>query len=87
MKILIFGGTGAMGTPLVELLAGQGHDVYVTSRRKREYETGNIHCVTGNAHEMTFLETVLQEKYAIDEPFSNRFRAGEIFEIFTGDRK
>ena len=65
MKILIFGGTGAMGTPLVELLAGQGHDVYVTSRRKREYDVGNIHCITGNAHEMPFLRTVLQGKYDV----------------------
>lgn len=32
MKALIFGGTGAIGIPVVKLLVKHGHDVYVTSR-------------------------------------------------------
>ena len=65
MKILIFGGTGAMGTPLVQLLAEQGHDVYVTSRKSREYNRENIHCIVGNAHEMTFMSVTLKEHYDV----------------------
>ena len=34
MDILILGGTGAMGVPLVEILKKEGHELYVTSRRK-----------------------------------------------------
>lgn len=65
MKILIFGGTGAMGTPLVELLAKQGNDVYVTSRKAREYNNENIHCIAGNAHEMDFVREILKDHYDI----------------------
>lgn len=33
MKILILGGTGAMGKHLVKLLEEQGHHCYITSRQ------------------------------------------------------
>ena len=36
MKVLIFGGTGAIGIPVVQLLTERGHEVYVTSRKKRK---------------------------------------------------
>jgi len=32
MKILVLGGTGAMGVHLVQILADAGHDVYVTTK-------------------------------------------------------
>lgn len=41
MKVLIFGGTGAMGTPLVEFLANSGNNVFITSRKARQ-SSGNI---------------------------------------------
>lgn len=65
MKILIFGGTGAMGTPLVKILADKGHEVYVTSRQLREYGNRNIHCIRGNSHDMDFLESVLKGHYDV----------------------
>ena len=34
MNILVLGGTGAIGVPLVKMLAGRGDSVWVTSRRK-----------------------------------------------------
>lgn len=71
MKIMIFGGTGAMGAPLVEILAGNGHDVYVTSRRIREYESKYIHCITGNAHNMTFVKETFKEHYDVLVDFMN----------------
>lgn len=71
MKILIFGGTGAMGTPLVELLAKQENDVYVTSRKAREYDRENIHCIVGNAHDMTFVREILKKHYDVLVDFMN----------------
>lgn len=65
MKILIFGGTGAMGTPLVELLAGQGHDVYVTSRKPRTSLKSNIHYLQGDAHNNEFIESLLENHYDV----------------------
>ncbi len=71
MKILIFGGTGAMGEPLVKKLANDGHEVYVTSRKIRKYSFDNIHCITGNAHNMDFLSQVLKERYDVLVDFMN----------------
>ena len=71
MKILIFGGTGAMGTPLVELLANQGHAVDVTSRKARKYGKENIHCLIGNAHDMNFVRDILKTRYDVLIDFMN----------------
>lgn len=57
-KILLLGGTGAMGSHIVQLLTGTDNDVYVTSRRHRESHD-NIHFIEGNAHDMAFLGGVL----------------------------
>lgn len=65
MKILIFGGTGAMGMPLVKILADKGHEVYVTSRQMRNYGVENIHCIQGNSHDMDFLNSVLKGHYDV----------------------
>lgn len=70
MKVLIFGGTGAMGTPLASLLAEQGHEVYVTSRRQRE-DKGAIHYIQGDAHDMAFVQSVLQGGYDVLVDFMN----------------
>ena len=40
MEILILGGTGSMGVPLVKLLA-KDHKLFVTTRSQKE-NTGNI---------------------------------------------
>lgn len=64
MKILVLGGTGAMGTPLVSLLCKNNHEVYVTSRSKKE-SNGNLHYLQGNAHEDDFLENILEEFYDV----------------------
>ena len=52
MKVLIFGGTGAMGTPLVKYLVDSGNSVFVTTRKAR-LSTGNIHYITGNAKQIS----------------------------------
>lgn len=57
-KILVLGGTGAMGVPLVNILA-KDNEVYVTSRRFIE-SNGNIHYKTGNALNKEFLTELLK---------------------------
>jgi nucleoside-diphosphate-sugar epimerase len=62
MKVLVLGGTGAMGIHLVQLLSGDGVETYVTSRNKRE-SVGNIHYIQGNAQNIEFIQTVLKEHW------------------------
>ena len=59
-KILILGGTGAMGVPLVEQLSNIGYEVVVTSRRKRNSDKSNVRYVIGNAHDDFFLNPLLE---------------------------
>lgn len=58
MKILLLGGTGAMGYHLTSILAGAGHELYITSRSNRE-SCQNVHFIQGNAHDSHFLNYVL----------------------------
>lgn len=63
MKVLILGGTGAMGVPLSKILIENGHKVYVSTRKNRTDSTG-INYLCGDAHDLTFISTVLnKEKY------------------------
>lgn len=62
MRVLVLGGTGAMGEPLVRLLSRRGDEVCVTSRRKRESEE-NIHYIQGDAHDLAFVQEVLKDGY------------------------
>lgn len=57
MNILVLGGTGSMGVPLVNRLS-KTHKVYVTSRSKRE-PSANIEYIQGNAREKDFVVTLL----------------------------
>lgn len=56
-KILVLGGTGAMGVPLVQMLA-QDNNVYVTTRRNLPSEH-NVTYIQGNAKNLVFLRDVL----------------------------
>lgn len=58
MKILVLGGTGAMGTYLVDILNRQGYEVTVTSRSKAGM-TGHVRYLRGNAHDPRFLNPIL----------------------------
>ncbi len=61
-KILILGGTGAMGVYLTERLKNSGHEVYVTSRGSHR-DDGNIHYIEGNAKSDEFLLPLLANGY------------------------
>jgi nucleoside-diphosphate-sugar epimerase len=64
MKVLLLGGTGAMGIHVVNLLAERGDNVTVTSRRKIKSQK-NINYVCGNALDNVFLNTLLIETWDV----------------------
>lgn len=60
MNILVLGGTGAMGRPLVQLLSNN-HIVYVTSRSYHD-STDSIIYLMGDAHDKSFLQSILSQR-------------------------
>lgn len=64
MKVLILGGTGAMGKHLVQLLAEENIETFVTSRINHE-SFGTVHYIQGNAHDISFITTLLIQKYDV----------------------
>lgn len=56
-KILVLGGTGAMGKFLVKRLSAS-HDVHVTSRKVHE-SSDKITYHMGDAHDRLFIEQIL----------------------------
>ena len=64
MKVLILGGTGAMGTHLAKLLVENGCVVYVTSRTQNHSQS-KINYIVGNAQNNTFLEEILKERWDV----------------------
>ena len=63
MNILLLGGTGAMGVPLVDFLSDKGNMLFVTSRKERSSDKKNVHYIVGNALDDTFLKTTLSIHY------------------------
>lgn len=61
-KILILGGTGAIGKHVVNILRSTDYKVYVTSRSVHN-STGNIHYINGNALDLNFIRPLLGESY------------------------
>lgn len=61
MEILILGGTGAMGVPLVKLLE-KDYKLFVTTRSKKENK-GNITYIQGNAKDREFFSTLMKKRY------------------------
>lgn len=70
MKILVLGGTGAMGTHLVDLLVSNGMTVAVTSRF-RSGVNGSLRYIQGDAHCDSFVEDVLRERWDAIVDFMN----------------
>lgn len=60
MKILLLGGTGAMGVYLTEILSSKGNSVFVTTRN-HHIDKQNVHYLKGNAHDFNFLNTVFHQ--------------------------
>lgn len=89
MSILILGGTGAIGVPTIELLAEQGEEIYVTSRRERESIYKNVHYIKGNAHDMDFLNELLKGNYdvIIDFMIYSTSEFHERYKLFLNNSK
>lgn len=64
MKILVLGGTGAMGVPLVEILKTKEYKTVVTTRNRRE-SVGTIVYQYGNAKEINFLNKLLSDDWDV----------------------
>lgn len=64
MKILLLGGTGAMGVHLADILASKKQKVAVTTRSKRA-SNEFIEYIQGDAKESGFLETLLNSKWDV----------------------
>ena len=65
MRVLIFGGTGAMGKPTVDLLTCEGHEVYVTTRKNLISDDKYIHYICGDAKDMAFVKSLLKSHYDV----------------------
>lgn len=63
MRILIFGGTGAMGEPLAKRLVELNNSVFVTSRKPHKDNKVQYFC--GNAKDDSFLSNILQDEYDV----------------------
>lgn len=62
MRVLVLGGTGAMGSHLCRELASMGHEVVCTTRRGRA-ATGGISYAVGNAKDPAFLKGLLDDRW------------------------
>lgn len=71
MKILILGGTGAMGIHLVDLLSKYSNNQLIVSSRRKLLGKDNLTYVQGDAHNMAFLSQLLKEKYDVIIDFMN----------------
>lgn len=67
IRVLLLGGTGAIGENLREVLNREGYIVYITSRKYRK-GTENIYYIQGNAKDTNFLRKLLNE-YQVDVIF------------------
>lgn len=62
MKILLLGGTGAIGRYLTKILSDRGEDVVVTSRSRSEIK-GSVKYRKGNAKKLDFLNEILKDDW------------------------
>ena len=62
MRVLLLGGTGAIGSNLAYVLSNKNIEVTITSRKDRE-NTNTIKYIKGNAKDLMFLQTVLSDKW------------------------
>ncbi len=62
-KILLLGGTGALGVYMAPELLSMGYQVYITSRKPHKSNERNLIYLTGNAKDMAFIRPLLEQKF------------------------
>ena len=62
-RILLLGGTGAMGTYLVPELSARGYAVLVTSRKPHVTDDPNVTYLLGNAKDDAFFAELMRSRY------------------------
>lgn len=70
MKILLLGGTGAIGAHLTSALSKSDAEVYVTTRSIRP-DTVNVRYIHGNAKDLLFLKKLMNDRYDAVVDFMN----------------
>lgn len=83
MQILILGGTGAMGRPLVQMLS-QKNTVYVTSRSSHK-STDTVKYLQGDAKDRIFLKNTLSSQHwdaVVDFMVHDEKELREVFPVF-----
>lgn len=65
MKILLLGGTGAMGIHLSEILSRDKKNVITVTSRSLRKSNGNVNYVNGNAHDTAFLQKLLSTRWDV----------------------
>ncbi|WP_148042326.1 NAD-dependent epimerase/dehydratase family protein [Paraeggerthella hongkongensis] len=63
MRVLLLGGTGAIGRNLAKILSSMGCETVVTSRQKRISNNDDIAYVQGNAKDIGFLNDILGQNW------------------------
>ena len=62
-KVLLLGGTGAIGVYLAPELIKSGHDVFITSRSSKKSNIDKLSYIRGDARNNLFLSKLLENKY------------------------
>lgn len=65
MKILLIGGTGAIGKHLVNTLQSKTNDIYVTTRNKSKQSDKHKKFITGNGKDPEFLDELIKKKWDV----------------------
>lgn len=83
-KVLVLGGTGAMGTYLVPKLADKGYRVDVVALDKAVSDRKNVTYITADAGDMRFMQKLLENRYdaIVDFLYHDTIRFSERFETF-----
>ena len=64
LRVLLLGGTGALGAHLRDILAAAGHKVFVTSRGDHN-DSGNVFYLKGNAMEAGFFGRLMASRWDV----------------------